>query len=72
MSGRTNFRCAVIPLIDDKEDFPHQEYLGLYPVVDYEKPQNVERYTFWVNVYKTNKYTSLRSFINGQDPYEHK
>lgn len=72
MSGRTNFRCCVIPLIEDKEDFPHQEYLGLYPVVDYEKTTNSDRYLFWANIYKTNKYVSLSDFINGKNPFEHK
>lgn len=72
MSGRTNFRCAVIPLIEDKEEFPHQEYLGLYPFVDYEKAEGSEKYTFWVNEYGSGKYVNLKEFSNGKDPYEHK
>ena len=71
MLGITNFRCAVIPLIEDKEDFPHQEYLGLYPIVDFEKYQNSDEYAFWVNTYKTQKYVGLKKFINGTNPYEH-
>lgn len=71
MSGKTNFRCCVIPLIEDKEDFPHQEYLGLYPVIDYEKIQGKEEYTFWANIYRTKKYVNLKEFINGKNPYEH-
>ena len=72
MSGRTKFRCAIIPLIEDKEDFPHQEYLGIYPVVDYANYSNSSKYEFWVNKYRTNKYVSLKEFINGKNPYEHK
>ena len=71
MSGRTNFRCCVIPLIEDKEDFPHQEYLGLYPVIEYEKVAKTDRYAFWARKYKTKSYVNLEYFIDGKDPYEH-
>lgn len=71
MSGKTNFRCGIIPLVEDKEEFPHQEYLGLYPIVDYAKVQNSDRMEFWVNKFGTKKYVSLKEFINGKDPYEH-
>lgn len=71
MSGKTNFRCAIIPLLEDKEDFPRQEYLGLYPIVDFAKYVSSEKYEFWVNKYGTSKYTSLKEFANGRDPYEH-
>ena len=72
MSGKTNFRCCIIPLLEDKEDFPHQEYLGLYPIVDYEKGVEDGRYKFWANVYNTDKYVSLKAFIQGKNPYIHK
>ena len=71
MSGRTNFRCCVVPLIEDKEDFPHQEYLGLYPIVEYEKIKDTDEYAFWVRKYKTSSYVNLKFFIDGKDPYVH-
>ncbi len=71
MSGKTNFRCSIIPLLEDKEDFPHQEYLELYPIVDYAVNTQTQHYEFWVNKFKTNKYVSLKQFINGTDPFAH-
>ena len=65
MSGRSNFRCAVIPLIEDKEEFPYQEYLSIYPFVDYEEDTKTNKYTFWVNEYESDKYVSLKGFVNG-------
>lgn len=70
MSGKRNFRCGIIPLIEDKEDFPHQEYLGIYPVIDFAKDTE-SNYNFWANKYGTNKYSTLKQFINGINPYEH-
>lgn len=72
MSGRTNFRCAIIPLIEDKEDFPHQEYLGLYPVLEYAIISGTNKYDFWAYKYKTDLYIILSAFIKGQDPFKHK
>ena len=71
MSGIRDFRCGIIPLLEDKEEFPHQEYLELYPVVDYEKQKNSSNYYFWANIYGTNKYVRLKEYINGSNPYIH-
>lgn len=68
MSGRTNFRCGIIPLIEDKEEFPHQEYLGIYPIIDYAPCKNTSNNEFWVNNSKTGSYVKLKLFINGADP----
>lgn len=70
MSGKSNFRCAVIPLVEDKEDFPRQEFLELYPYVDYVRDEKGKD-EFWVNERGTKKYVSLRSFVNGKNPENH-
>ncbi len=72
MSGIRNFRCAVMPLVEENEKFSNQEYLNLYPFVDYAKDEDTGKDTFWVNKYNSDKYADLKEFINGKDPYMHK
>ncbi len=72
MSGKSNFRCAVMPLVEEKEKYPYQEYLNLYPYVDYEKDEETKKYAFLVKEYSSNKYVGLKEFINGAEPSEHK
>ena len=71
MSGKTNFRCAVIPLINDQEKYQEQEYLKLYPVVDYQTESKTKKFTFWANIFSEDKYIELNEFINGKNPYKH-
>ena len=64
-SGMKSFRCANLPLVQNKsEDFKKQEYLEIYPYVDYEKIQDKEQYDFWV-CESDKKYTTLRAWLNG-------
>ena len=70
MSGKKNFRCATILLTNDKEDFPRQEYLDIYPYLDYGK-DNKQQLQIWVNDLNSNAYCNFREFINGRDPYIH-
>ena len=73
MSGIRNFRCAVMPLVEENEKFSNQEYLSLYPYVDYEKDEETKKCTFRVNIFGSNKkYVGLKEFINGKNPYKHK
>lgn len=55
----------------DYASFKGQEYLGIYPYIDYEKGANSDRYEFWMNSPKENKYVRLREWLNGKDPYSH-
>ena len=71
MSGNKNFRCATILLTEDKEDFPRQEYLEIYPYLDYEKVKDGEEYDFWANELDTGKYVRFNRFINGENPSKH-
>jgi hypothetical protein len=72
MSGKTNFRCATILLTEDKEDFPRQEYLEIYPYLDYEKIEGKDEYAFWACELDTQKYVKFDKFIEGSNPYIHK
>lgn len=40
-------KVCILPVMDS--DFKGQEYLSLYPYLDYEKVQNSSRFEFWVN-----------------------
>lgn len=70
-SGIKNFRCANLPLIEkDGDDFKSQEYLEIYPYVDYEKVSGKSTYEFWV-CESDSKYISLRNWLSGNQPKEH-
>lgn len=70
-SGLKNFRCANLPLLESSgDDFKRQEYLELYPYVDFEKVQDSDRYEFWV-CESNEKYVSLRGWLSGNMPAIH-
>lgn len=69
-SGIKNFRCANLPLTENAaENFKNQEYLEIYPFIDYEKGK-LGGYDFWVNDDDGN-YVSLKQWINGKKPFKH-
>lgn len=66
--GNKNGRCCILPVLDSNDSrYEGQEYLGLYPYLDYEKVQGSNSYTFWVNN-PTNQgqYISLEDWLNGE------
>ena len=70
-SGMKNFRCAYIPLLNSADEyFKNQEYLKIYPYVDYETIANKDTYAFWV-CENENNYVNLKQWINGKTPYAH-
>ncbi len=70
-SGMKNFKCANLPLIDKpSDDFKKQEYLEIYPYVEYETHTNTQTYDFWI-CENDKKYTTLKAWLNGQKPSEH-
>ena len=73
MDGQQNGRCAILPVLDSQTaTFAGQEYLGIYPYIDYEKIQNGEKYDFWVNdPTDKQKYVRLKDWLAGKDPYKH-
>lgn len=72
MSAKRKFRCAIIPLIKDNEEFPSQEYLDLYPFVDYEIDGNTNKFVFWAKEYDSGKYIGLKEFANGSRQWKDK
>lgn len=73
MDGNKNGRCAILPILErDTSEFNGQEYLGIYPYIDYEQVSNSEKYEFWVNdPTDRKKYVSLKKWLAGEDPYTH-
>ena len=71
VDGCKNGRCAILPIMKS-ESFNGQEYLGLYPYIDYEKNIENEKYDFWVNDPNDNqKYVALGDWLAGTDPYHY-
>lgn len=69
-SGKKNFRCANLPIIEtDNEEYKTQEYLELYPYIEYETIEGTQKYDFWVC--DDTKYASLKEWVNGKVPYRH-
>jgi len=65
-SGKKKFRCASLPLNDAAEsDFPNQEYLQIYPYVDFKKSNQSQDYEVWINDPETKKSITLHKWING-------
>ena len=70
-SGIKNFRCANLPIIDkDGEEYKNQEYLDLYPYIDYEKTEKTGNYEFWVCESET-RYAPLNYWLNNGRLLEH-
>ena len=67
-----NGRCAILPIMKDEgSTFKGQEYLGLYPFIDYALIENTQKYQFWVNDPQNGNYVSLEKWLSGTDPYNH-
>lgn len=73
MDGNKNGRCAILPILErDTSEFIGQEYLGIYPYIDYVKDSRSKKYEFWVNdPTDRKKYVSLKKWLAGEDPYTH-
>ena len=53
------------------EDFKKQEYLEIYPYVEYAKVMGTNKDEFWIYD-GPNKYVTLSGWLNGTSPYVHK
>ncbi|GBF44409.1 hypothetical protein LPTSP2_37120 [Leptospira ellinghausenii] len=64
MDAKTN-RVAICPIIKGQNhSFKGQEYLGLYPFVDYAPPKDTSTNIIWINdPNNSNYYSSLRNWI---------
>ena len=68
--GLKNGRCCVLPIVD--AGFKGQEYLGLYPYLDYDIGGEDSKIRFWVNDQTNkNRYIILKKWLQGNEPYEH-
>ena len=71
--GSKDGRCCILPIMENVDSYQGQEYLGLYPYIDYARLDNTEKYEFWVNDQKNSKcYVKLREWLKGKNPYLHK
>lgn len=68
--GKKNSRCCILPIMDSRT-FKGQEYLGLYPYIEYDTIMGTTKKEFWVYEQNSNKYVVLRSWLKGNNPYEH-
>lgn len=73
VDGKHNGRCAILPVLESQAaKFEGQEYLGMYPYIDYEKVSNRDKYDFWVNdPVDKQKYVRLNEWLQGKNPYKH-
>lgn len=71
--GKTNGRCAILPILEDsKQSFKGQEYLGLYPYLQYALKAGSSEYDFWVyNNENADEYVILSQWLNGHNPSKH-
>lgn len=59
-------KVCILPVME-ASSFNGQEYLGLYPYLNYEKIKGKDEYEFWVCDQKNKKiYVSLRKWLSGQ------
>ena len=67
-----NSRCCILPVMNySSSTYRGQEYLGLYPYLQYEKYADSDAYDFWVFEQDSSKYVPLRSWLFGSDPVDH-
>lgn len=60
-------RACILPVISGISSFKGQEYLGMYPYLDYEKVKYTNRYEFFVNSnIDIQTYITLREWLNGK------
>lgn len=73
MDGKQQGRCAILPVLDNETSvFSGQEYLGVYPFIDYEISKEGKTYDFWViDPVNKQKYVSLKEWLKGKEPHEH-
>ena len=70
VSDGFNGKVCILPIMNSST-FKGQEYLGLYPYLDYETNQT-GKYDFWVtDQNNSKKYVSLRAWLNGKELYIH-
>lgn len=68
--GMLNQVC-ILPVMNSQ--FKGQEYLSLYPYMDYQKVLNSEKYEFWIyDPDNRDSYIILRDWLKGRKPFPRK
>ena len=70
--GLHNGKACILPVINQGESYNGQEYLELYPYIEYAQRSSDNVYDFWVYDPKDrNKYVILSDWLSGQQPFRH-
>ena len=71
--GISNGKCCILPInLGERKGFKGQEYLGMYPYLEYEKYSGKDEYTFWIiDPNDGKKYNTLENWIKGHEIYWH-
>ncbi len=63
-------RACILPVMNNR--FRGQEYLGIYPYLEFEQVCNSSQYDFWIcDPQDASIYVVLRDWLNGKQPYKH-
>ena len=66
--GKNKGRCCILPIMES-ESFRGQEYLSLYPYLDYNIIDGTQKYEFWVNDPENkDEYITLSDWLDGKNP----
>ena len=68
--GKKASRCCILPIMEGTS-FRGQEYLGLYPYIEYDQILGQNKYDFWVYNQGTSEYIILSAWLNGSEPLNH-
>lgn len=68
--GKKNSRCCILPVVETGS-FAGQEYLGLYPYLQYSTNTRTNKYDFWVYEQGSDKYIVLSEWLKGKNPIYH-
>lgn len=70
--GQSKSRCCILPVLDyATTTYKGQEYLGLYPYLQYAQYRDSDKYDFWVYEQGSSKYVVLKSWLQGMNPCDH-
>lgn len=71
--GLLNERACILPILEENSSkFNGQEYLGIYPYIEYGKVQGSDKYQFWViDPDDSNLYNILINWLNGDELISH-
>lgn len=70
--GLHNGKACILPILNQGNSYNGQEYLALYPYIEYERRSRDHKYDFGVHDPKDNKkYVILSDWLLGKTPFIH-